>query len=260
MLDTTIAEEAAKAAAEEEAKAKAAAEAPAAPAAEGEEEAVFVKADLESIEHLRYSNAVNSVGMLRLAQSVCEKTNDETQCYVLYKDMVVPGILERFYRTMQDRLGLMMTKADVTSISQKADHMVVSCENTLLGIDFDLDCDLVVLPTGLVPVSAKEAIMQFEYRQGPDFPDLELFDGYLDSNYICFPYETRRTGVYAAGCVRQPMTLDGCLLDARGAVLKAIQARGIQAPPMYGLLMDDREKTNEQIIAEFDEFIRGRLS
>ena len=43
-------------------------------------------------------------------------------------------------------------------------------------------------------------------------------------------------------------------------LLKAIQARGIQAPPMYGLLMDDREKTNEQIIAEFDEFIRGRLS
>lgn len=241
VLDTTIAEEAAKAAAEEEAKAKAAAEAeaPAAPAAEGEEEAVFVKADLESIEHLRYSNAVNSVGMLRLAQSVCEKTNDETQCYVLYKDMVVPGILERFYRTMQDRLGLMMTKADVTSISQKADHMVVSCENTLLGIDFDLDCDLVVLPTGLVPVSAKEAIMQFEYRQGPDFPDLELFDGYLDSNYICFPYETRRTGVYAAGCVRQPMTLDGCLLDARGAVLKAIQAiecaeHGVAVHPRSG--------------------------
>lgn len=41
-------------------------------------------------------------------------------------------------------------------------------------------------------------------------------------------------------------------------LLKAIEARGLPAPPMYGLLMDDREKTNEQIIAEFDAFIRTR--
>ena len=41
-------------------------------------------------------------------------------------------------------------------------------------------------------------------------------------------------------------------------LLKAIEARGLPVPPMYGLLMDDREKTNEQIIAEFDEFIRTR--
>ena len=65
--------------------------------------------------------------------------------------------------------------------------------------------------------------MEFAYRQGPEFPDLELFDGFADSNYICFPYETRRTGVYAAGCVRQPLTLDACEVDAKGAVLKAIQ-------------------------------------
>ena len=198
-----------------------------------------MKKSLETINHLRYSNAVNAVGMLRLANSVCEQSNDVTQCYVLYKDMVVPGILERFYKKMQDRLGLMMTKAEVTGIEDKGEYVTVSCEKTLLGMDFDLDCDLVVLPTGLVPVSAKEAIMQFQYRQGPEFPDLELFDGYLDSNYICFPYETRRTGVYAAGCVRQPMTLDGCLLDARGAVLKAIQAiesaeHGVAVHPRSG--------------------------
>ncbi len=240
VLDTTLAEEAARKEAEaaRAAAEAAAAEAAAAPAEEAED-AGFVKEDLESIEHLRCSNAVNAVGMLRLANTVCEQSNDATQCYILYKDMVVPGILERFYRRMQDRLGLMMTKADVTEIRDDGDHMTVSCANTLLGMDFDLSCDLVVLPTGLVPVSAKEAILQFQYRQGPDFPDLGLFDGYLDSNYICFPYETRRTGVYAAGCVRQPMTLDACVLDARGAVLKAIQAiecaeRGVAVHPRSG--------------------------
>ena len=106
-------------------------------------------------------------------------------------------------------------------------------------MDFDLDVDLVVLPTGVVPTTAKDVVVEFDYRQGPDFPDLQLFDGFADSNYICFPYETRRTGVYAAGCVRQPQTLDACEEDARGAVLKAIQcveaaSHGVAVHPRSG--------------------------
>ena len=236
VLDTTLAEEAfaKEAAAQEEAQAEAP-EAPEAKDGEAEEKA-FVKADLESFKHLKYSNVVNSVGMLRLANSVCEQSHDGVQAFILYKNMTVPGILERFYKRMQDRLGVMMTKADVTNIQEVGDHMVVECQNTLLGDDFDLEVDLVVLPTGLVPTTAKEVTVQFDYRQGPDFPDLELFDGYADSNYICFPYETRRTGVYAAGCVRQPLTLDACEVDAKGAVLKAVQCleaanRGVAVHP-----------------------------
>lgn len=186
-------------------------------------DSAYAKQDLESIRHLQFSNAVNSVGMLRQANIICDKTDDAVQAFVIYRNMAIPGILERFYKKMQDRLGLMMTKADVTAIKDHGDKVTVSCANTLLGMDFDLDVDLVVLPCGLVPTTAKELPVNFAYRQGPDFPDLDLFDGFADSNYICFPYETRRTGVYAAGCVRQPMTLDACSEDAQGAVLKAIQ-------------------------------------
>ena len=234
--DTTLAEEALRN--EPPAEPEAGGEAARAQVEEGEEKA-FIKENLESIKHLRYSNTVNSVGMLRLANTVCEKTNDATQAFILYKDMMVPGILERFYRKMQDRLGIMMTKADVTAIDDRGDRIVVSCANTLLGMDFDLDVDMVVLPTGIVPVTAKDVTVEFAYRQGPDFPDLDLFDGFADSNYICFPYETRRTGVYAAGCVRQPLTMDACEEDARGAVLKAVQCieaadHGVAVHPRSG--------------------------
>lgn len=204
-----------------------------------DEEKPFIKENLENIRHLAYSNAVNSVGMLRLANSVCEQTDDATQAFILYKNMTVPGIFERFYKKMQNRLGIMMTKADVTDIREVGNDVVVECKNTLLGMDFNLNVDLVVLPTGLVPTTAKDAVVEFAYRQGPDFPDMELFDGFADSNYICFPYETRRTGVYAAGCVRQPQTLDACEEDAMGAVLKAAQCidsatRGVAVHPRSG--------------------------
>lgn len=199
----------------------------------------YVKENLESIKHLKYSNVVNSVGMLRQANIICDRTNDSTQAFILYKNMAIPGILERFYKKMQDRLGIMMMRADVTAISDRGSHIQISCENTLLDMDFDLEVDLVVLPCGIVPTTAKELVVNFDYRQGPDFPDLDLFDGYCDSNYVCFPYETRRTGVYAAGCVRQPMTLDLCEEDACGAVLKAIECiesgdHGVSVAPRSG--------------------------
>ncbi len=164
-------------------------------------DAPFVKEELESIRHLQYSNVVNSVGMLRQANIICDRTNDATQAFIIYKNMAIPGILERFYRKMQNRLGIMMTRADVTSISDRGDRVVVSCENTLLGMDFDLDVDhggsalrhcanhtALDLTINLLPIARARI-----------FPDLTLFDGFADSNYICFPYgETRRTGVYAA--------------------------------------------------------------
>ena len=82
-------------------------------------------------------------------------------------------------------------------------------------------------------------MINLSYRQGLAFPDLGLFEGYADSNYICFPYETRRTGIYAAGAVRQPMGLALATEDANGAALKAIQCvasanRGVAVHPRSG--------------------------
>ncbi|MGE5505722.1 MAG: FAD-dependent oxidoreductase [Actinomycetota bacterium] len=66
------------------------------------------------------------------------------------------------------------------------------------------------------------SLLNLQYRQGPHLP--VLHDGFADSHYICFPYETRRTGIYTAGPVRRPMDWAEAAEDATGAVLKAVQA------------------------------------
>ncbi len=71
-------------------------------------------------------------------------------------------------------------------------------------------------------IPAGGPILNLQYRQGPHIPILA--DGFSDSHYICFPYETRRTGIYTAGPVRRPMDIAESCEDATGAVLKAIQA------------------------------------
>ena len=70
-----------------------------------------------------------------------------------------------------------------------------------------------------VPV---ESILNLDYRQGPDMPHLK--HGFSDSHFICFPYETRRTGIYTCGPVRRPMDIQQSIEDATGAAMKAIQA------------------------------------
>jgi quinone-modifying oxidoreductase subunit QmoB len=66
------------------------------------------------------------------------------------------------------------------------------------------------------------SVLNMVYRQGKDLPLLK--HGFNDSHFICFPYETRRTGVYTAGPVRRPMDMTQAIEDATGAALKAIQA------------------------------------
>jgi quinone-modifying oxidoreductase subunit QmoB len=215
----------------------------AAPAAAGEaadEETAkpYIHEDMESPLHLPYSNAVNSVVFLKQAGYVTEQGQDAV-AYILYDSMVVQGVYERFYKAAQDNPGIMLAKADIREVREEGGHLLIRADNSLMGGAIELAVDMVVLPTGMVPTTAKEPIMQFAYRQGPAFPDLGLFNGFADSNYICFPYETRRTGVYAAGCVRQPMTLDAAEEDANGAALKALQCiesinRGVAVHPRSG--------------------------
>ncbi len=70
--------------------------------------------------------------------------------------------------------------------------------------------------------TANNSILNLQYRQGPHVPNLA--DGFSDSHYLCFPYETRRTGIYTCGPVRRPMDMAEAAEDAAGAALKAIQA------------------------------------
>jgi quinone-modifying oxidoreductase subunit QmoB len=98
---------------------------------------------------------------------------------------------------------------------------------------------MVVLASGMVPVTKDDTIINLAYRQGPGFRDNDIFGQYADSNYICFPYETQRTGIYAAGAVRRAMTIEESMEDATGAALKAIQCiessnKGISVHPRSG--------------------------
>jgi len=202
--------------------------------------------------HLPYCSSFCCATSLKQAKYVRE-SSDDAVAMIFYRDIRTPGQNEILYKSLQADPGVMLTKADVTGVTEASGgNLTIDAANTLIGEQIKVEADLVVLATGVVPSTkaplafsdglaeaalkgddAKtafiaenpkpEGILNLTYRQGPEIPSLEGGYGFADSNFICFQYETRRTGVYAAGCVRQPMGMQDAADDAAGAALKAIQ-------------------------------------
>ncbi|MGW8182042.1 MAG: 4Fe-4S dicluster domain-containing protein, partial [bacterium] len=190
--------------------------------------------------------------------------------------MRTPGHYEDFYRRVQEDEGIFLTKGEVADVTRNGDgRLSLTALNTMIGEQIQIEVDLIVLAAGMVPNSAdgealrllkdakvavtegksetqkKEAaetverlkqhegseVLNLAYRQGPDLPALEY--GFPDSHFICFPYESRRTGIYPTGALRQPMDGVASREDATGAALKAIQcvemtSRGEAVHPRAG--------------------------
>jgi quinone-modifying oxidoreductase, subunit QmoB len=175
--------------------------------------------------------------------------NPQVDTVVMYTDLRMPGMGEDFYRSAQDK-GVTFIKGKTSAVDAEGEGCAVRFRDLILDEDAALNADLVVLATGQVPTAGvdleawnpivtaaeggseearlqrtemqKSSVLNLNYRQGPDMPQLK--QGFADSHFICFPYETRRTGIYAAGPVRRPMDMLQATEDATGAVLKAIQA------------------------------------
>ncbi|MFH1981233.1 MAG: FAD-dependent oxidoreductase [Pseudomonadota bacterium] len=186
-----------------------------------------------------YAGAVTSMVALKQAKYVREDYADDGKAYVIYQHMRTPGLQENFYKSMQQDPGVFLSKGEVVKVSQNGNGLVVDMADTLLGKSIQVKADMVVLATGMVPVTADDPVVNLAYRQGPAFRDIDLFGGYVDSNFICFPYETQRTGIYAAGAIRKSQSVEESMEDAAGAALKAIQCmesvnRGVAVHPRYG--------------------------
>jgi quinone-modifying oxidoreductase subunit QmoB len=201
-------------------------------------------------EYLPYCSSVCCNTALKQALQI-KAQNSDANIYVVYKEMRTPGQAEDLYRKAQES-GVTFIRCQDPEVKADNGQLSVEALDELLGeIVLIEDLDLVVLATGMKPATAfgrdvskellaeeeegkeedlgevpldvirRSNILNLDYRQGPEAPALKY--DFPDSHFICFPYESRRTGIYAAGCVRRPMGIASATEDAGGAVMKAIQ-------------------------------------
>lgn len=198
-------------------------------------------------DHLPYCSAACCVESLKQSCYLTEQ-NPDGQAYVFYEDIRAVGKYEYLYLQAQQN-GTVFIKGDLDALEVKADgdRLTVEIDDLILGERVAVeDLDYVVLANGMVPTSsfgqpygAKDSkdeeeesevpadtilvsnLLNLQYRQGPELPNLKY--GFPDSHFVCFPYESRRTGIYPVGTVRNPMHVQAAIEDATGGVLKAIQ-------------------------------------
>ncbi|MCW8976628.1 MAG: hydrogenase iron-sulfur subunit, partial [Sedimenticola sp.] len=190
--------------------------------------------------------------------------NGDCDTTILFNNLRTPGAAgEDFYRAGQEKM-VTFSKGEVTEVVP-GDSLEVKFKDLILDEETSMQADLVVLDVGMMPNSGPDpyavpmvidedadnteevevkaptitvdSILNLDYRQGTDLPHLK--NGFTDSHFICFPYETRRTGIYAAGPLRRPMDMRQAQDDAAGAAMKAIQAaenagKGMAAHPRAG--------------------------
>lgn len=210
-------------------------------------------------DHVPYCSTVCCNVSLKQAKYVRESDPD-AGAFIVYKDMRTTGLYENFYKSAQDDEGIFLTKGEILGLSEESDgSLVIEIDNQLLGRKMKVKADLLVLATGMVSnmvpdgmsvnnltpeyigkmvqretsdgvieaLEPESLILNLKYRQGPEMPHHKW--GFPDSHFICFPYETRRTGIYSAGAVRHPMDAVQASADATGAALKAIQCMELTA-------------------------------
>ncbi|MCB1856847.1 MAG: hydrogenase iron-sulfur subunit [Gammaproteobacteria bacterium] len=213
--------------------------------------------------HLPYHSGIGDLVAIKQAMYFKE-LNGDCDTTLLFDNLRTPGAGgEDFYRAGQEKM-ITFSKGRVTEVVTGKD-LVVKFRDLILNDEVSIPCDMVVLDVGMVPntgpdpyaqlaveeaedeeerekarailANAPPSILNLDYRQGTDLPHLK--NGFTDSHFICFPYETRRTGIYAAGPQRRPMDMRQATDDAAGAAMKAIQAaenagRGMAAHPRAG--------------------------
>jgi len=218
-------------------------------------------------EHLPYCSNFCCATSLKQSRYIRE-IFPRAHIYIIYKDIRTPGRYEHFYQSVQDDDRLFLTKGEINGVETNGDSLTVKVYSETFNEDITIETDLVVLATGMTPALSTD--LNLLYRQGKGLPELKY--EFPDSHFICFPYETRRTGVYAAGAVRAPMDMMSSMEDATGAMLKAIQcaeatSRGEAVHPRSGDLSypklymqrctDCKRCTEECPFGSYDENEKG---
>jgi heterodisulfide reductase subunit A len=142
---------------------------------------------------------------------------------VLYMDVRAHGKgFEEYYDLVRET-GVNYRRGNPAEVNRRGDRVVVRAEDTLLGEFVELEADLVVLATGMVPrPETGEVARLLKLSQSAD--------GFLlEAHPKLRPVDTASDGIFLAGCAQGPKDITDTIAQAKAAASSAIIpfARGV---------------------------------
>jgi len=125
---------------------------------------------------------------------------------------------EEFYEDTQEK-GLLFTRANISEIIPEQGGLVLRGEDTLLGMPFEREFDLVVLSIGMSPPKDNQEIA------GLLKITLDKDRFFLEAHPKLRPYDTALKGIFIAGTCSGPKDMEESINHGRASAVK-----------LYGLL------------------------
>jgi heterodisulfide reductase subunit A len=177
--------------------------------------------------HHRYCSRVCCMVALKFAHLVRDRTGAEV--YQFYLDLRAFGKgYEEFYAHVLDE-GVNVIRGRVAEVvparsdgGEGPGHLLVRCEDTLLGRFREIPVDMVVLCSALeAQGDAAQVARTFGLSRSPD-------GFYLERHPKLDPVGTTTDGVYLAGCCQGPKDIPDTVAQAQAAAARALSlaARG----------------------------------
>ena len=140
----------------------------------------------------------------------------EASVTVLYMDVRAHGKgFEEYYDLVRET-GVYYRRGNPAEILQQGERVVVRVEDTFLGEFVDVQADLVVLATGLVPRRETAEVAQLLKLS-------QSADGFLlEAHPKLRPVDTASDGIFLAGCAQGPKDLSDTIAQAKAAAVSAM--------------------------------------
>jgi len=141
----------------------------------------------------------------------------DSQSYVFYMDIRASGKgYDEFTRRAQEEYGAKYVRGRVSRIYPKGNKTVVKGVDTLLGIQVEVEADLVVLATAVTAAAGASELAE-KLRISYD-----TYGFYVESHPKLRPVETNTSGVFLAGACQGPKDIPASVGQGSAAAAKVL--------------------------------------
>jgi heterodisulfide reductase subunit A len=149
------------------------------------------------------------------AHLVRDKISD-ARITVFYMDVRAFGKgYEEFYDRVREE-GVVYRRGEPSEVYRRNDRLIVAAEDTLLGRPVEIEADLVILATAVVPrEDAVDLANSLGLKCSPD-------GFFQEAHQKLHPVETLTDGVFLAGCCQGPKDIPDVVAQAKAAAASAL--------------------------------------
>jgi heterodisulfide reductase subunit A len=158
------------------------------------------------------------------------------QAYVFFMDARTPGKLyDEFWRRAVEEEEAVYIRGMVSRLYQKGDKVVVMGSDVLVGVQVEIEADLVVLATA---VQARQGADTLAQKLGISY---DKYNFYSEAHAKLKPVECATAGIYLAGACQGPKDIPDTVSQASAAAAKVMT------------LFSKEELEREPIVARVNE-------